>query len=579
MVARGISTTMRSLTLLLVLFAAACAPAPDHPKSLAPSKPVVTFPTKAELAAVPTRPTPPDAFGKDAIAVREYSLVFPPGESLAAYDDKTRLGDVVRDVAAKKPEAVPSPELRCAANEMAKFVVQRRGEPTASLRRFLAGACGSVSVDPASVVWSGTAPRALKDDDIWRSGEAKLKEALETRLGRGRNLIGLGFARSGEQFCAIALVGRELARIDPASRKADANRRVLVRGEMRAPAEDVLLTINRGEFDAVKCERDPRVALPAFSFACTLAEGDSAAWAQLLVRRPGRLLLDSAADILVRADDAPEIAFRAVPSGPDAPVKTPQELTQAILAGLNEVRARARLGPVALAPRQSETNARVAGALEEAALKRDDPAADRIALGLLAGWDVDGLIRGGEFYVGVAPTHDARSWLDTAIAQPLGRMVLLDPAARQIAIGGLMPEGPQALGAVVTTYSFFESGDHRGDVERLFQRVAQARAARGLPPVRRVAVPELAEAASAVLEQGAQPMAVLDRAMQRTAARTQGMVNGMVLEANDLDRAEVPPELLAPGSPELALQVTHHRAPGGAWGQLVVFVVYLTPFR
>jgi hypothetical protein len=82
-----------------------------------------------------------------------------------------------------------------------------------------------------------------------------------------------------------------------------------------------------------------------------------------------------------------------------------------------------------------------------------------------------------------------------------------------------------------------------------------------------------------VLERDAQPMAVLDRAMNQAARRTGGMVNGMVLEANDLDQGKVPEEFLGPGSPELALRITHHRAPGGAWGQFVVFAVFLTPFR
>jgi hypothetical protein len=73
-------------------------------------------------------------------------------------------------------------------------------------------------------------------------------------------------------------------------------------------------------------------------------------------------------------------------------------------------------------------------------------------------------------------------------------------------------------------------------------------------------------------------MAALDRAMQLTARRTQGMVNGMVVEANDLEHGELPAALFAPGQPELSLRITHHRAPGGAWGQLVVFAVFLTPF-
>jgi hypothetical protein len=69
--------------LLLFFFTAACGRSPEHPQNLAPSKPVVTFPTKAEIAGVPSRPPPRDAFGSDTVGVREWTVVFPPAESLA----------------------------------------------------------------------------------------------------------------------------------------------------------------------------------------------------------------------------------------------------------------------------------------------------------------------------------------------------------------------------------------------------------------------------------------------------------------------------------------------------------------
>ncbi len=48
---------------------------------------------------------------------------------------------------------------------------------------------------------------------------------------------------------------------------------------------------------------------------------------------------------------------------------------------------------------------------------------------------------------------------------------------------------------------------------------------------------------------------------------------GYVLEASDLENVEIPDVLLKTGTLPLMLSVTHHRAPGAAWGQYVIFAL------
>ena len=135
-------------------------------------------------------------------------------------------------------------------------------------------------------------------------------------------------------------------------------------------------------------------------------------------------------------------------------------------------------------PAESALSTQLAGTMIDADIHGRGSEADAIALGLLAGWKVGGTIRGGNLFVGLAaPTRDVNTWLEVALARPVGRVALLDPDARHVAIGPALPgNGSKAIGAVVTTYSLFESSNHNADVSRIVARVASARAARGVTP-------------------------------------------------------------------------------------------------
>src|SRR5207237_948074 len=108
------------------------------------------------------------------------------------------------------------------------------------------------------------------------------------------------------------------------------------------------------------------------------------------------------------------------------PTLGPNEIVHSIFEGLNRARARARLAPVTLSAAQSSENTRLAGTLFEATRTNDHATADRIALGLMAGWEIGAMIRGGNVYVErAAPTRDPRVWLAVALEHPMGRSFLL----------------------------------------------------------------------------------------------------------------------------------------------------------
>jgi len=332
--------------------------------------------------------------------------------------------------------------------------------------------------------------------------------------------------------------------------------------------------INRGDYAATHCIRDERVDPPAFAVSCPLDEGDKAAWMQILVRREGQILEDAVADLLVSEGDATEVEYHPRTSGVPAPVGDAAGFATTLLVAINSVRAQGKLPLLSPATKQSQQNARLAGTLIDASVKGRTNESDGIALGLLAGWDVDGMIRNGGLLMSVvAPTRDAVVWLDFALERPFGRSVLLDPDARRIAIGpALPPGGAPALGAVVTTYALFDSTNHERDAADVMARLAAARKALGRPAFTALSAErDLAGQAQLVLAGEREPYEAQNVAMQTVVNRVRGRISGFCVESNDLERAPIPDDVLRAPDGSVAVYVTHHRVRGAAWGQFVVF--------
>jgi hypothetical protein len=138
-----------------------------------------------------------------------------------------------------------------------------------------------------------------------------------------------------------------------------------------------------------------------------------------------------------------------------------------------------------------------------------------------------------------------------------------------VGAGALEPSGSVA---VVTTYAFFESGDHKSDETAVFNELGKVRAAKGHAPPRRAANSGAMQSALAKVSVGAATTTeAMQEALQRLAHEQQRAVQGYMFETSDLKQLPFPDVLLTPGSIEVEVGVTHYKAPGGAWGQYAVF--------
>ena len=549
---------------------------PATPTRSPPSTPALLFPTKAEVSAIPARATSPEVFGTKDVAVEEWSVESLPLPSVAPYDDASRWGDLLRELMVPRGDSVAlSPAMRCAASEIARFHVKNRALPVERLRRFILARCGGETPNATPLVWFADAPAGVTDAQIALRARDALANGVEGMLAHGHHLVGLAAARDGRRVAVVLEIGEDEARLEPGARSVDEGRRVTIRGTARGDYAQVLGFVNVGDFGYAKCLTDPTLRPPDFAVTCPLAPGDSYDWVEVLGLKRGRVMLHPLADALVYEGDGRSIKYRSRSYGAPAPVASLPEFTSALVDRVNGVRKDAKMGPLALAPRQSEENERLAGTLLDAALGQDDDAADRAGIGLLAGWDVDGgTIRGGHFLLGaVGPTRDALVWLEYAADRPSGRMTLFDPDASRIAVGASVPEGLPGLGAAVTTYELFGSEDHAPDEEAFVRRVAETRAARGLPPlVRLPTTKEMRISAARVAREEVVPFDALREMLSDVTSSLGTPSSGYVLETHDPSSVEIPAVFLRP-SLQVMVAITHHRAPGAAWGQYAVFTV------
>jgi len=202
----------------------------------------------------------------------------------------------------------------------------------------------------------------------------------------------------------------------------------------------------------------------------------------------------------------------------------------------------------------------------------------RLSRGALAGIPLRGtrsgplLHRERRFVSAVNTARNPSRWLTQALASPLGRWVLLEPSMSRIGIGAseLAPAGEMA---VVTTYAFFGSNDHRAEEDAVIAELDRQRRAHGVAPAkRRPSDSAMQRALRDVNTNALTSMAGLHNVMQAVVSPGRE-VSGYVLETTDVHLLKFDPMFLDSSTLELEVGVTHYRAPGAAWGQYAILFV------
>jgi hypothetical protein len=466
-----------------------------------------------------------------------------------------------------------STALRCAAQEAARFYTLNKGLPDDGVREHLLLRCGSTLAGHSFSYVANDVPDNVPAAQLEAAARPAIEKLLSQTMQSAGVVVGLGVARSNGRFAAVVFSGIPRALLHDFSPIVVGDH-VTLSGTLRGGAEYVFALANQGPYGVARCELDAMQRLPDFRITCPLAAGDPATRIEITTKQTGRVLLDAVAQVEVRRDEHANPQYEAAAYGTNQAVATSAQFRTALLADLNRVRAAAGLRPFTLEPTQSITDERLAPYLFQTIRSGDDRQMSTIALGLLAGWDVKGLIRdGGIFCRWVNTSRNPSRWLTQALDTPLGRWVLLEPGMSRIGIGAseLEPSGEMA---VVTTYAFFENTEHQSDEETVLAELDRQRRAHGAAPAHRIASdPTLRKALRQVHDNAASSYSALSEVVQEASFTSQREVGGYVVETSDVKLMKFDPMLLTASTLDLELGVTHYRAPGAAWGQYVVLFV------
>lgn len=522
------------------------------------------FPTREELAAIATSPVTPEparnvhAAESWTVDLSGESAAFPASVVEAKWQER-----------AKDRAMTFAPELRCVAHTLAQFQAVHGAEPDESLHRLMVRACGFTS--PQLVASS------LSIADTAEATNAQLVDALVAPekvpfplLYRGSR-AGVAIARDGKRAVLVLALGRAA---EPATFSApDAAGNVAVSAALTADAAGFAY-INQGHAAARACERVTSTDATT-RWSCPMAAGDASTWIEVLAVPKGLVLSRVVAQALVRREPKAPVEYK--PAAVAArPVTESSTFVSAVLEGVNTRRAEASLPALALAERQTKAgNEQLAPHYFQAELVGDSVKANQVALGLLAGWDVDGTIRNGGFFgYLLSGTSDAARWLESALEMPSSRISLLDKDARKIAIGASPPKTLGGLGAVVTTYTLYDKPNHTADADALFARIVKARAAKGLPaPLRLASTAALTSAETRILRGDASNKEALDEVIRDENERTGKALFGSLIETTEVELAPLDSKFLAPGKLSLMVGATHHKAEGSPWGTLIFVVL------
>jgi hypothetical protein len=553
------------------------------------SRPVAEFPGRDALGAIAAGPAPtpkldvgvmpPEGWLVETSAAPEApaEALWPanaPWQPRGAWDRAVADGIRAAGRSARMTEA-----MSCVARELGRWVLDHPQAPPAGLRRFIIAACGALAPDVGVKTLGGDVPAEVSEQAIVDRWRGQIGKDLVADLPAAATDAGFAFARKGGRVVAVLSFAQLRAELEPFSLSPGEAGELTLAGTVRDQAEYIGAYVNQGPHGVAPCFVDPTVPRPRFRLTCQVRSEDETAWIELVYAQPRRVLGHTFARVLARRPGARQLRYQPPPARADQTVASPDQFARAAVQALNQVRAAAGLSPVRLHAGESAAATRVARHYFGAALSGGvTEQMDVIALGLLAGWEVGGMIRDGSFASTLVPqTRDPGRWLDETIELPIGRSTLLAEGIEEVALGPVLLDDPPATGALVVGYRFHRSNDHGADIRRLMMSTLVARKHRKLEAPKRLAgMDKVMKAELDRVNQGrAQPMEALQNVLEAGVSRFGAGMQGYVVEASSLDALQIPDEVLRQPTLHMEIGVTHHKPAGAAWAQLVILVVFL----
>jgi hypothetical protein len=542
------------------------------------NQPSSAFPSQGELERIAATPASiKDVQG--ANLVNEWKLVGPLPEAIALepHENKTPWGRLLIEITSAAPGSAASAAMHCTARELGRFHLKQRAQPPQGLIRFIASRCGSAAIGVVPVMMETEVPDDVSDDQLHASLKSALRSSLGERLRAARNPeAGVWVGRQDGRAVVVMAIGERQVELTEVARTPDDNGWIRISGRVLIAVGQRRALMNMGQFGVRPCEFDPLVPLPRFTILCAPDRGDATAWIELSVTEPERVLGNAVLQVLTWPGGTPPTRYqRFVYSESAAMPESDEQVAAALLERVNAVRASAGQKPLELASEQSAMAGKLAPHFF-AASSADKRQSDSIALGLMAGWQINGMIRQGWFIAQLlGNTDDLGDLVAATLESPFGRQVLLTPETRYLSLGPVVDRERKLLGSLFTSYAVVESFSRGLAAQQVLVQLTEARARQGLEaPLPLMEVTHIVnQAAGDVLSGAARPAEAMNRALEQAAAQQRDAVRGWMLSASSFDELVFPVELITTPTIGVALAVTMAKPENHPWGQYYVFVV------
>jgi len=550
----------------------------------------------AEMAANQVAPPPRAAI----VDVEEWKLTGPLPDALEppVHAPGSPWDHLLVDLAvarARGETVLVTESAHCVAREIGLFRAAKTGEPPEALLRFIGARCGLGAADFVFGCGEGQPPAGAGAPGAGGPDPAALSAGLTAAMDRvagakaGVVIGGLWEGRKQDQALVCWVVAPRLLQTARVPMTADGSGRVVIEGELLAPAQRLEAAVTHGSAGVRRCVFRPEVESPHFSATCLVDRSDVTAWIEIAALMPDRVSGPIVLSMLVAPNGAPGDLFRrqdvAAPPSHSCAATAGGDLAGALVTCINETRAQAGLGPLAAAPAQSQTVARLAPTYF--ALRHGDGRAaipDKLALGLAAGWDIPQPRRYGRLVdAHIDAAADGDRLLAALFARPLDRAALLDPAASVVAIATQAAPDQHFAGAVVVTYALMTDGGREqqaADGRQILRRLNAARARLGHAPIAPFAgeIGDTEGQARWVSAGHRSPGHGIWAAMRYAAVAIHwSHVHGWLRYAGDLDQIELPAPLLTLDAVELTVGVARYRPENEPWTRYLVMFVSIHP--
>ena len=552
---------MRWLLLVLVWVGCATTPKWAAATTMAEEK----FPPRAELQQVALRVPKLDTAKHDAVAVDSWTLEgpFPPDAKLTSVKPTTAWE---LELAQSVPAIgnVLTADQQCIAREVARFWLAHQSYPGNSLQAFIDRRCGTTAAQVRVASLSGTVPEGMPEAEWLAQWKANLsKQAMS--LGTP-DIAGISARREGNKGVMVISCAEVGARFSGPIPLVGTSGTIVLRGRLSTGgAERIDALINKGALGVAQCKQLDVLAPPEFALECPVDAADDRTTLELVAYDPGRMLGRRLGSFLLWPKGAPVNAWERPRSHDDVP---PGEFDGKFLAAVNSMRATAGLPLLALSKQQSATAALLAPHYFSAAFGEGDPLdSDRVALGMMAGWDVGlDIVSSGFGSQWLSGSRDLSVFLEFIIDSPYTRQAIIDPRATQLAVGSV-ENISSSLAAIFATYVPMGTFDRKESEVAIVTRLNQMRVDRKLKLAQWTLWP--ADEGEVVARNLAthrwDPHDALQHVLNASASVAVGRVTGYVQLVDDLKNFQFPPEVLMRPDIKVFIAVGVYR--GEAWAQ------------